>query len=262
VGFLGFEVSRLGRLAAFSALTVACFAGGVFSIRSRVSSRLLRGFAMAKRRPVLTSKQWLTDKWSRELHDHYHALGVIENRWNIAEIQMQRLCWLLLGAGPERGRAATNEMGNVTLASFLRTLAAEIHNDPRTVSFATYAANIFNTNRDNRNFLTHCRVIAASNMKGLGVAILQRFQAKGKFNHTMYLAPIEILREIADEIEIWNKYATQFLDHVARVNSNAGPPFPDKPAMPRKIELRLQPFQPTQILPNPPSRRKAGSSRV
>jgi hypothetical protein len=77
-----------------------------------------------------TSKQWLPDESSRELHDHYHALGVIENRWNIAELQFQRIRWFYLGAGPEGDRAATNEMGNVTLANLLLDPSRGSHQAP------------------------------------------------------------------------------------------------------------------------------------
>jgi len=219
---------------------------------------------MAKRRPISTSKQWVKTKENRELHDHYHALGALHARWNVAELQLQRICWFLIAAGPNVGRAVTNEMGNVSRTNLLVTLAQEVLKNSKLVTFFVGIEKLFNANRDNRNFIMHCRVMYASNAVGQGLAIFQRFKADRQFRHAMYVMPIEELRRVADEIEAMNAFFARFFAFLEGSASDpAGAidrlPSLGMPSSPQSLGQRLLSFDPAFRDPEPPSRGKRKS---
>lgn len=222
---------------------------------------------MSKRRPFATSKQWASDKSQRDLHDHFHALGVLQVRWNVAELQLQQMCWFLLGAGPSVGRAVTNDMGNVSRTNLIITLAREVIKEPTVLAFFQGVEKLFNAHRDNRNFITHCRVMSVLNAPGQGMAVFQQFKAAGKFKHLMYLMPIEALREVADGVATMNVFFSQFLTFLTEAASDPTGsierlPSLGMPSLPQSLAQGLQSFDPALLGPSPPSPGKRKPDRA
>lgn len=222
---------------------------------------------MWKRRPFATSKQWASDKSQRDLHDHFHALGVLQVRWNVAELQLQQVCWFLLGAGPLVGRAVTNDMGNVSRTNLIITLAREVIKEPTVLAFFQDVEKLFNAHRDNRNFITHCRVMSVTNMPSRGVAVFQQFKAAGKFKHLMYLMPIESLREVTDGVATMNVFFSRFLSFLTEaasdpVGSIDKLPSLGMPSLPHSLAQDLVSFDPAYRDPHPPSRGRRKSQKA
>jgi hypothetical protein len=116
-----------------------------------------------------------------------------------------------MGVDPSTGAAITFDMGNISRTNLLITLCRECMKIDSATDFFKFCADIFNRNRENRNFLSHCRFMHVANApKGSSVA-MQRFSADGKFKTRIYYASVYKLREIADEIETMNKFFTAFV---------------------------------------------------
>lgn len=216
---------------------------------------------MAKRCPVLSSRQWPKGKASRELHDHYHALGVLQARWAVVELQLQQLCWFLIGAGPRVGRAITNDMGNVARTNLMVTLAREEIKHPDVIAFFEAVEKLFNAHRDNRNFITHCRIMYPGNVPaGSGLALFQQFKADRKFRHSIYIMPIEVLRRVADEIEAMGLFISRFFALLESLRPGEDPasligklPSLDMPPPPPSLARALRSYMPGHGDPPPPS---------
>lgn len=188
---------------------------------------------------------WISGADEVALDRYYHALGVIHARWTVVELQFQQVIWRAMAVPTaDIGGAITFDMGNVARANLLLTLAREIRKDSATVDMVEHVAKLFNRNRENRNFLSHCRILHPGNSEPGEVAILQGFRADGKFRTKMYMAGIWELRQVADEI----KSASTYLGAV--VDAPQWPALLDRPPLPRSLAERLLSFAPSDLSPS------------
>lgn len=207
----------------------------------------------AKSRAV-SSRKWRTGKAARELHDHYHALGVLQAEWNIAELQLQRVCWFLMAAGPEVGRAVTNDMGNVARTNLIATIAKECLKDERLMAYFGKIEKLFNRNREDRNFLAHCRVMYVTNARARSsLAIFQQFKADRRFRHTMYVVPVEEIRQVVADVGAMNAFFERFFQFLEKDGAAERLPSLDIPSPPQNLAQRLHSFQPSDVDRPPPS---------
>ena len=144
---------------------------------------------------------WLSDPHHVALERYYHALGVLQARWNIAELHFQQLAWFLMAAGPDVGAAVTFDMSNVARTNLILTLSRGAM-EPLSAGFFEHCTKLFNRNRENRNFLAHCRFMHVSNAPVGALAAVQKFNAPGRIKARIYLLPLRELRTTADEIEV------------------------------------------------------------
>ena len=192
---------------------------------------------------------WITEPHFVALHQHFHALGVLHARWNVAELHFQQLAWSLIGAGPTIGGAVTFSLGNIARADLILTLAREVMKHPDTVGLFEFFVKLFNRNRENRNFLFHRRLMHASNMPYGQYAIIQGFSAKGRTRLPMFVLPLSEVRAVADEVETMNVFFNRFLDILI---ADAGPEqlsSLERPPLPRTLVERLRSFDPTDLPP-------------
>lgn len=202
------------------------------------------------------SDGWITKPEYISLGRFFHALGVMLNRWSLAELQLQQLAWFLIGCGPEIGGAVTFSLGNVERTNLILTLAREQIGHPAPVGFFEYAVKLFNRNRENRNYLAHCRYMRPIGLPEGQFAVIQRFSAPGRTNARMRLLPLTELRAIADEIDAMRGYFQSLFDLLEREGDLvADDPQRlaslDRPPLPRTLEERLLSFDP--VAPPPPS---------
>jgi hypothetical protein len=182
---------------------------------------------------------WMTEPHALALDRFYHALGVVHARWAVAELKLQQIIWFMIGAGPETGGAITFDMGNVARSNLLLTLSREVVKKPEVTEFMEFCVKLFHRNRENRNFLSHCRIMHATNAPPGELAVLQGFRADGKFKFRMYLVDLATLRAVADEIKEMSAFFGAF-EHAPEHPASL-----DRPALPRTLPDRLQSFKPT-----------------
>jgi hypothetical protein len=212
---------------------------------------------MPNNHPRLWPNKWIASENAKlaDLHDHYHALGVLQARWNVAELQIQRVCWFLMGAGPEVGAAVTFDMGNVARTNLMVTLAREVIKQPDALALFERLEKLFNRHREDRNFLLHCRVMFVSNPRAANyVAVFQAFHADRRFRHPMYVVPIEELRRVADDIQAMNHFFERFFEFLEADGSADRLPSLDMPPRPHSLAQRLRSFAPSDS-PQPRSSR-------
>jgi hypothetical protein len=215
-----------------------------------------------KYRPVIKSTKWLSGIPHKELHDFYHALGVMHSYWNIAELQLQQICWFLIGAEVEAGRAITNELSNPARTNLILTLAREVIKINEVTVFFEKLVKLFDRNRINRNFVTHSRMMAVKGAKGANLAVFQPFSAKGKFVHTMYIAPLNRLRQLAEDIRLMNEFFSSFfsfLDAGGNIKEISSIKIPD---LPKELRQELLSYEPKDVLRAKSSQRAKGKAVI
>lgn len=187
---------------------------------------------------------WISRDDEVALDRYYHALGVIHARWTVVELQFQQIIWRAMGV-PEAqiGGAVTFDMGNVARANLLLTLIREIQKDAGAIDMVEHVAKLFNRNRENRNFLSHCRILHPDNTEWGEVAVLQGFRADGKFRTKMYLAGLWEIRRVADDIRRMSVFFS------AVVDAPQWPASLDRPPLPRTLAESLLSFDPSDSLP-------------
>jgi len=199
---------------------------------------------MKKHNPILKSTKWLNGIPHKELHDFYHALGVMHSYWNIAELQLQQICWFLIGAEVETGRAVTNELSNPARVNLILTLAREVIKVSEVTVFFEKLVKLFDRNRINRNFVTHSRMMAVKGAKRSNLVVFKPFSAKGKFVHTMHIVPLNKLRQLADDIRIMNEFFSRFfsfLDSGGNIKEICSIKIPELPEELWKAVLSYEP---------------------
>jgi hypothetical protein len=132
----------------------------------------------------------------------------------------------------ETGGAITFDMGNVARANLLLIVAREALKEPQTADMAEYVVKLFNRNRENRNFLSHCRIMHVGNAE----------PGDGRFRVKMYLIGLTELRSVADEFKAMLSF------FVAVVDAPQWPASLDRPHLPRTLPERLLSFDPSALL--------------
>lgn len=174
---------------------------------------------------------------------HYHALGVISTRWNISELHLQQLCWLALPITPEKGGAITFSMGNRARTDLILTAIRADFTEPSPIAdHFKFCVTLFNKNKENRNFLTHRRLMKATGHEEHKLGVIQGFSANGKISAKMYLLSVEQIQNVADEIQDMNDFFRSFINNL--------PNDPDdfsslvRPHLPRTLAEKLPSWNP------------------
>jgi hypothetical protein len=203
-----------------------CGLGGVLSARRTASSRrraisasvswsvcCCRGCRVMSSNPTPSPPQWPTYDIN-SIPDHVHAIGVLSVNYNNLEHQLLELYRLYCDAPSdvasfifERLSSTEQKLGFlVFLLDRRKTLDRKIYDGLMAFSYA------YKICAKNRGFIIHSRVNASF---GDGVLMLtKRTRARGAEMHRD--VDLEMIRQVADEIHTWHRYAHHVIFYVSR----------------------------------------------
>jgi hypothetical protein len=184
---------------------------------------------------------WIVEATKKSGFDpeRFHALGVVNFRWQSAERSLCHILTSLANLDTYTGWAIVHDMGDIYISNTIQ----ELLNLAPTLSASSvedmkYALKLYDVNRINRNQLTHFQTFAAG-----GTVELMRMKGP-RFDLHNINASLGEIRRVADDILTLKTFlhrASAPIEWQLRKLRNpasdpgAQPPSPDRPALPKTL---------------------------
>lgn len=163
--------------------------------------------------------------------DRFHALGVVNYRWQQAEHILRFFTIFLADIEITKARAIVHDIGDIALSNSIHELLRQNKTLSKDFREATvYALKIYDINRINRNQLSHFLPMPA------GSTVTLRRMKGPRFNPQTIQASVEDIRRVADDIVILTKFLRGLSHILSALNVQHPPPaLPDKPPLPEML---------------------------
>jgi len=199
-----------------------------------------------------------------ETHDLMHALGVAHCKFSHLEMMFDQFFGSYLGLKGRISLALTANLGNVSKVHALSIIVDEIETDLGYKDRITFAMRCFDILRENRNIVTHAvmrfdRTVDVGDQPTSKLSSsMHKFQAKGQITSSTWKLDLELVRNLADEINSMDVFFWKLIEFsmARRMGAEATqPPLPDKPPQPSKLPILNPPAQQTAKPPQKSSRK-------
>lgn len=183
----------------------------------------------------------MDDPWIKEhspiAPEKLHALGVVNFRWNAADIGLKTLHVVLTGKRWSDAWPDVHNESSITLCKEITAAVLSDQYDQRVKDAAVRAVAIYDVCRINRNQLSH---FLPNGQVGSDLTRL-----KGPtFDPKPFPDSIQDIRRIAEDIEALLNYLSAVINHLIALNyfpATEPPQLPDKPPAPTMLWNEPQP---------------------
>ncbi len=162
-----------------------------------------------------------------------HAIGVVSINWNWCEFILEGILHAYVAGPPRLLHRLTSSIGNRTQTDILRSIAEEEESDVEMASHLKHFADMFDTNRENRNLLIHG--LCLEEYPDVQEPVLLSVRAERFIKDRAIPVEAATLSRVCEETLALAKYGSDLMD-VGRWGEDGEPlPFPDKPSLPRQL---------------------------
>jgi hypothetical protein len=187
----------------------------------------------------LSDDPWIA-KNSQIAAEKLHALGVINYRWNLAELALKVIFSQIAGIPFARMWAIAHDMGDAAISAAMAELLEMLHAAKGPKNAILHGLELYDINRVNRNQLTHYLPAA---LVGSDFTRL-----KGpKFDPKPFSDDLKDLRRVADDLEALLKYFSQLTNAITDLQ--APPRGRERHSLPDRLPLPEKLWKPPQTKP-------------
>lgn len=206
----------------------------------------------------------LDDKWVRERSGQIdakflHAIGLVNLVWNTCEHCLLPLFCATTKITGKMALILVHDLGDTSISDKIRDALPLSSHDQNETDAITYALDLYDINRQNRNQLHHFTPEFANNE-------LVLYRKKGPvLGKDKFPSDLKTVRRVADEITALAIYLSNLGTYfVAKMHENTLGALPDRPPLPDKLwkpPPANPPKPPRQPRPSRASRRRDAMAR-